>query len=91
MSSITRSEKYAAHKFAAAFLLAQPATTSRKKAILLVTNAKGRLMADIENGRQWGGRRGVKKSGGKAIAKTDQTVAAMKSLNLNADAWFSQA
>jgi hypothetical protein len=88
MKNNTRSEKYAAHKNATAILLAQPATTSRKKAILIVKNAEGRLMAEIENGRLWGGRRGVKQNGGKAIAKTEETVAAMKTLRANASAWF---
>ena len=90
MKNNTRSEKYAAHKSAAAFLMAQPATTARKKAILIVANAEGRLMAEFENGRLWGGRRGVKKNGGKAISKTEETVAAMKTLRANASAWFSQ-
>jgi len=87
----TRSEKFAAHKTAAALLNAQPATTARRKGIYLVTGDQGRLMATKEDGHTWGGRKGVKKSGGKTIAATAETLAALKTLNQNAGAFFSEA
>ena len=87
----TRSEKFTSHKAAAAFLTSQPATTARKKGLHLVTSIEGRLMATLENGRTWGGRKGVKASGGKTIAATDENLAAAKELNKNADSYFSKA
>jgi hypothetical protein len=87
----TRSEKFTSHKTAAAFLASQPATTARKKGLHLVTSIEGRLMATIENGRTWGGRKGVKASGGKTIAATAENLAAAKKLNKNADSYFSKA
>jgi len=86
----TRSEKFTAHKAAAAFLRSQPATTARQKGIHLVTR-DGRLMATIEYPRVWGGRKSVKKSGGKTITSTVETLAALKVLNQNAAAYFSEA
>lgn len=64
------------------YLLSRPSTTSRKRGIHLMKNAlTSRLMAAMEDGKMWGGRRWVKLNGGKTIAATKANLAAVRRLN----------
>lgn len=86
----TRTEKFSSHKAAAAELLSQPATTTRRRGLHLVPGRNGRLMAAREDGRIWGGRRGVKAAGGKTVLSTPANLAAAAQLAATADSYFAQ-